>query len=172
MIQVRGVDYKVKKFDDLTVKELYLILQEREEVFALEQGVVYKDLDNQDYVAYHLMGFKHDELVSYCRIIPFAIKSDVIEDIHFGRVLTPIKKRKQGFGIQLINQAIIVCKTLTDVNINIVAQAYLEKFYSGFGFKSEGEPYMYEDILHIDMTLNTQDVNIMGPKKLIYSNLK
>jgi ElaA protein len=171
MIEVRGVQFVCKKFEDLTVHELYSILQARELVFTLEQQVFYKDLDDKDKYAYHLLGFKNEELVCYCRIIHN--KSEVDEKITIGRVLTPPNKRKQGFGIQLVNQAIIVCKTLTDIELTIVAQAYLERFYSSFGFVKTSEAYMYEGIEHIDMKLNTRDVNIVNvDKSKIYANLE
>jgi ElaA protein len=156
MIQVRGVQYQCKHFNQLTVEELYVILQARELVFALEQQVVYKDMDDRDRCCYHLTGYKNNELVSYCRI-----NNTNSDYISFGRVLTPPDKRRQGFGVQLINQAIIVCKILTNNDVKIKGQAYLEKFYSDFGFVKHGEPYLYESIEHIDMSLNTIDVNIM-----------
>jgi ElaA protein len=156
MIQVRGVQYQCKHFYQLSVEELYVILQVRELVFALEQQVVYKDMDDRDRYCYHLTGYKNNELVSYCRI-----NNTNSDHISFGRVLTPPDKRRQGFGVQLINQAIIVCKTLTNNDVKIKGQAYLEKFYSDFGFVKHGEPYLYEGIEHIDMSLNTIDVNIM-----------
>jgi ElaA protein len=166
MIQVRGVQYQCKSFNQLSTQELYTILQARELVFTLEQQVFYKDMDDKDQLCYHLIGYKNDELVSYCRII------NGYDSISFGRVLTPPNKRRQGFGVQLINQAIIVCKTITSNEVRIKGQAYLEKFYSDFGFQKHGEPYMYEGIEHIDMSLNTRDVNIMNENQSkIYKNL-
>ena len=35
--------------------------------------------------------------------------------------------------------------------IRISAQCYLETFYQGFGFVSLGEPYLEDDIPHIEM---------------------
>jgi ElaA protein len=174
MIQVRGVQYRCKSFDQLTTEELYTILQVRELVFTLEQQVFYKDIDDKDQLCYHLIGYKNNELVSYCRInVSYCRMNNAKSDsISFGRVLTPPHKRRQGFGVQLINQAIIVCKTLTNADITIKGQAYLEKFYSDFGFKKHGEPYMYEGIEHIDMSLNTRDVNILNDNQSkIYRNL-
>lgn len=50
------MDWKIKKFDELTVKELYEILKVRAEVFVVEQECVYQDLDSKDENAYHLFG--------------------------------------------------------------------------------------------------------------------
>ena len=44
----------VKKFDELSLIELYEILKLRAEVFVVEQNCVYQDLDNVDQEAYHV----------------------------------------------------------------------------------------------------------------------
>ena len=35
--------------------------------------------------------------------------------------------------------------------IRIAAQMYLERFYEGFGFKRVTDPYLEDDIWHVDM---------------------
>jgi ElaA protein len=35
--------------------------------------------------------------------------------------------------------------------IRIAAQMYLERFYEGFGFTRVTEPYLEDDIWHVDM---------------------
>ena len=62
-----------KKFDELTVKELYEILKVRAEVFVVEQECVYQDLDSKDENAYHLFGEDQGEVVGYLRILPKGI---------------------------------------------------------------------------------------------------
>ncbi len=37
--------------------------------------------------------------------------------------------------------------------IRISAQSYLEKFYGSFGFKTVSEPYMEDNIPHVEMLL-------------------
>ena len=39
----------IKSFSELTISELYDILQLRSEVFVAEQDCVYQDLDGKDY---------------------------------------------------------------------------------------------------------------------------
>ena len=52
-----------------------------------------------------------------------------------------------------------ITETLIQFKTNeivISAQLYLEKFYTNLGFKTEGEPYLEDDIPHIKMRyLNT-----------------
>ncbi len=46
--------FSIKKFNELTVNEMYVILQLRSEVFVVEQDCVFQDLDNKDQIAYHI----------------------------------------------------------------------------------------------------------------------
>jgi ElaA protein len=64
------INWVIKKFDELSLNELYAILQLRNEVFAIEQQCLYPDLDNKDQPAFHLMGWQSGKLLAYTRIIP------------------------------------------------------------------------------------------------------
>ena len=44
----------VKKFNDLSLEELYSLLQLRSEVFVVEQECVYQDIDEKDYKSLHV----------------------------------------------------------------------------------------------------------------------
>ena len=46
--------WKVKKFDELTVPELYQIIKARVDIFVVEQDCPYPDLDGYDQKALHL----------------------------------------------------------------------------------------------------------------------
>ena len=50
------IKWVTKKFDALSVVELYQILRLRSEIFVVEQNCVYQDLDNKDQKALHLFG--------------------------------------------------------------------------------------------------------------------
>lgn len=140
----------LKYFDDLTVQELYDILQLREEVFQMEQNCIYKDIDDKDKKCFHLMLYKKQELVAYCRLVPSGISYDGYASI--GRVVSKPIYRKDGFGRQLMEQAM---QKMTQVfphsPIKISAQAYLQKFYESFGFIRVSDEYMEDDIPHIAM---------------------
>ena len=47
-------DFICKKFQELTLDELYMILRIRSEVFIVEQDCVYQDLDGNDQAAVHI----------------------------------------------------------------------------------------------------------------------
>lgn len=143
----------LKYFDDLTIPELYDILQLREEVFQIEQNCIYKDIDDKDKKCFHLMLYKEQELVAYCRLVPAGISYDGYASI--GRVVSKPIYRKDGFGKKLMEQAM---QKMTHVfphsSIKISAQAYLQKFYESFGFVRVSDEYMEDDIPHIAMVFS------------------
>ena len=54
----------VKKFDELTNKELYEILQMRSKIFVVEQNCPYLDADGVDLNSYHVMLKDGEELAA------------------------------------------------------------------------------------------------------------
>ena len=60
--------WKVSRFEELTINELYEILHLRCKIFVVEQDAPYLDTDYKDQKALHLSGYADDRLVAYCRI--------------------------------------------------------------------------------------------------------
>ena len=139
----------LKKFDELTPKELYEILQLRNEVFIVEQNCPYQDLDNKDLPAWHLMGKKNKKLLAYSRLFAPGIS---YSESSIGRVVSSPSARKTGMGKQLMEESILQIRNLfhTDT-IRIGAQLYLKKFYESFGFIADGEIYLEDNIPHVQM---------------------
>lgn len=150
------MDWKIKKFDELTVKELYEILKVRAEVFVVEQECVYQDLDSKDENAYHLFGEEQGEVVGYLRILP---KGIAYQEAAIGRVLTKRTYRKKGLSLEMVKRAIdYILDDIGEDAIRISAQAYLLKFYEGFGFEKTSEVYLEDGIEHIEMLYNRLSV--------------
>lgn len=140
----------LKYFDDLSVQELYDILQLREEVFQIEQYCIYKDIDDKDKKCFHLMLYQETELVAYCRLVPEGISYGGYSSI--GRVVSKSKYRKEGYGKLIMAKAMEkIAQVFPHLPIKISAQQYLQKFYEDFGFTKIGEWYMEDDIPHIAM---------------------
>lgn len=145
------LNWTYKKFNELSVDELYLIMQLRNEVFVLEQNCPYQDADNKDQQSFHLAGWEDKKLVAYVRIIPPGI---CYTEPSIGRVVTSPAYRRTGAGRELMNKAIE--KTLTQFNTNAIkigAQLYLKKFYESLGFIQSSEEYLEDNIPHIEMLL-------------------
>jgi len=140
-----------KPFSVLTTTELYAILQLRNEVFVVEQNCAYQDVDNKDKKAIHLMAWHNEELVAYTRLLPQGIS---FEEASIGRVVSSPRYRGLGIGITLLEKSIeLTLKSYATNTIRIGAQLYLEKFYQGFGFVSQGETFLEDDIPHVEMLL-------------------
>ena len=144
------INFILKYFDDLTIPELYDVLQLREAVFQIEQNCIYQDIDNKDKKCYHFMLYKDAELVAYCRIVPEGISYEGYVSI--GRVASKIEYRKEGFGRQLMAKALDkTTQIFPHLPIKISAQSYLQKFYESFGFIKVSDEYLEDDIPHIAM---------------------
>ncbi|MGL5329009.1 MAG: GNAT family N-acetyltransferase [Peptostreptococcaceae bacterium] len=144
--------WKIKKFEELSTKELYEILKLRAEVFVVEQNCVYQDVDSKDEKSYHLFLEENNTLVAYSRIIPRKISYD---EVSIGRVI--IKKAHRGSGLakeMMLNAIDFIKNSMNEESIRISAQAYLIDFYKSVGFKEVSEIYLEDDIEHIEMLYN------------------
>lgn len=138
-----------KPFADLTLAELYAIMQLRQEVFIVEQNCPYLDADGKDFKSLHLMCFDRNLMMAYCRILPAGVSYD---EPSIGRVITNMRVRNTGIGKILMNKAIEQLEALFGrTPIRIGAQAYLKKFYEQFGFEDMQQPYLEDGIPHLIM---------------------
>jgi len=141
--------FKIKRFNELSLTELYNVLQLRSEVFVVEQNCVYQDIDGKDEKAVHLLGTFGEEIVAYVRIFK---PGDYFQVASIGRVVVKQSYRDRKWGYYLMQEAIEVTKTvLNETNITISAQLYLKKFYENLGFVQTSEMYLEDDIPHIEM---------------------
>lgn len=139
----------IKKFDELTTKELYDLLQLRFRVFVVEQKCFYDEVDGRDFECYHLLGYKNGELVAYLRILPCGIS---FEEVSIGRVVVREDVRKSGYGKVILSKAIeFISKEMNENGVRIEAQSYLKKFYEKFGFIQTSDPFDDEGIEHVEM---------------------
>ena len=144
-----------KFFDELTVVELYAILQLRNEVFSVEQNCVYQDADNKDQKSFHLAGWDGNKLVAYCRILPQGLS---YAEASIGRVVTSPAYRKTGSGRLLMSKAIVkALSQFTCSKITIAAQFYLKHFYESHGFTAFGDIYLEDNIPHIKMHYDAEN---------------
>lgn len=147
-----GMRWECKSFADLTGTELYAALQLRNEVFVVEQNCVYQDCDGYDLRCRHLLGWGEGAegpyLGAYLRLVPPGLK---YAEASIGRVVTSPRARGTGAGRQLVGEALALLDRAGEPAVRISAQAYLEKFYRGFGFEAVSEPYLEDGIPHVEM---------------------
>ena len=138
-----------KEFNELSLDDLYAILNLRQKVFVLEQDCPYIDADYSDQDVFHLLGYKDNDLIAYLRAFKPGIK---YEASSLGRIVTEINSRGLGVGKKIIKEGVkFLKKEYPDNEIIISAQHRLEDFYIDLGFTSRGEVYLEDDIDHIQM---------------------
>ena len=146
-----SISFKTKTFQDLSVDELYAILQLRSEVFVVEQNCVFQDMDYKDQIAWHVIGVCNDMIVAYTRLFK---PNDYYEFASIGRVVINPKFRDRKWGNDLMQYSILeVEKHFGVKQITIGAQLYLKRFYENNGFVQTSEVYLEDDIEHVEMKI-------------------
>jgi ElaA protein len=146
---MKVIAWRALHFSALSPDEIYEVLQLRTEVFVIEQGCVFQDMDGTDPEAVHLLGSADGLLVAYARCFAAGLK---FAEASIGRVITRQSERGKGTGHVLMRQAIAcVFEQWGPQAIRIGAQARLEKFYLQHGFQVAGLPYIEDGIPHIEM---------------------
>ncbi len=150
------MEIRIKEFNDLTLLELYTCLRLREEVFVLEQQILYQDLDETDLLAFHVMIFEEGIMVAYARGFRQGVK---YEEASIGRVLTLPSHRSKGYGTPLMKNAMAYLSNLGEKHIKISSQAYAQEYYEKFGFKrTDKEPYLEDTLPHVEMIYHEEEI--------------
>ena len=137
-----------KRFQDLTVDELYELLRVRSEVFVVEQDCVYQDMDGDDQASIHLWLTEGDRVVALCRVCPAGTH---MEQVSIGRVITT--DRGKGYGKRIMEEGIKAAREYFRADrIDIEAQEYARGFYEQVGFRQSSDPFILDGIPHIRMT--------------------
>ena len=97
------IEWQDLHHSELSVSQLYALLQLRCAVFVVEQNCPYQDIDGDDLTGdnRHILGWKNDELVAYARILK---SDDDLEPVVIGRVIVSEALRGEKVGQQLMNK--------------------------------------------------------------------
>ncbi len=139
----------IKKFQELSLEELYQILRLRSAVFVVEQNCPYQDIDKKDQESLHLMYYVNNNFAGYTRLLPAGLS---FNEAAIGRVIISAEHRGAGIGKALMKASIKACYDQFGISaIRIGAQVYLLDFYQSLGFVPQGEGYDEDGIPHIEM---------------------
>lgn len=138
------------RFGELDAAGLYAILALRQEVFAVEQACAFQDADGVDPHCWHLSGLDaRGGLLAYLRLVDVGVK---YPEPSIGRVVTSPSARRAGLGRALMAEGLAGHDRLWPGRPNrISAQARLEAFYQGFGYRRQGDNYLEDGIPHVEM---------------------
>lgn len=143
------MNLKIKRFNELTVDELYQILRLRVSVFVVEQQCAYPEIDDLDQDAIHVWLEDEDGIEAYLRMLDKGVEN---EHCAIGRVIAV--KRRCGLGSRIMREGIRVAKEQfgTDA-IYLEAQTYARDFYEQLGFEQISDEFMLDGIPHVKMIL-------------------
>jgi len=143
-------------YSQLTINDLYKILQLRSEIFVVEQDCVYNDLDGNDEQAFHFYIKDGANVVAYARVLP---PNTRFSKASIGRLVVHKAYRFKGLARQLMNaSASWAFKQWPIDTIYISAQKYLKGFYKSVGYKVISDEYLEDGIPHIKMSLSKTDM--------------
>lgn len=138
------MEFVSKTFDELNTKELYEIIKARNEIFTVEQKILYQDLDDIDYECLHCFIMEDKKVIAYLR----AFRKD--DGVKIGRVLTI--RHGEGTGRLLMENSFEAIKTRFSCNkIYLEAQKYATGFYEKHGFKITSGEFFDAGIVHVCM---------------------
>lgn len=138
----------IKRFEELTLEELYELMKLRVDIFVVEQNCAYHELDGADREAYHVFLRDGEGIEAYLRVVPAGV---LFAETAIGRVAA--RKRRCGLATQLLAAGIRVAEEkLGAEKIKIEAQTYARGLYEKAGFIQTGEEFFEDGIPHIEMT--------------------
>ena len=143
------MEWKRKRFTELTTEELYRILKLRVSVFVVEQNCPYPELDDRDQDAVHVWAEDAAGIRAYLRVLDRGVESPYVS---IGRVVTA--ERGIGLGDRVLEEGIRAAKELFGAgSIYLEAQTYAEGFYEKHGFHRISEEFVEDGIPHIRMLM-------------------
>lgn len=143
------MEFIVKKFEELSILELYNVLALRNEIFIVEQHCPYQDLDGKDLKSRFVLGYDNNQLIAHCRILPPTVS---YEEASIGRVVVKEAYRHQHVGRKMMEFTLnYMTERLYWDKIRISGQAYLKDFYQLLGFVICSDIYLEDNIEHMEM---------------------
>ncbi len=143
-------EWKIKRFDELSAREVYDVLVLRCEVFIVEQNCPYQDPDGKDEKGLHLLGYEDGILVAYARLFG---PGDYLQESCIGRVVVRQSHRDLKLGHRLMEKSLEIMAEHFPLPIKIHAQSYLQTFYETHGFAVCGDEFLEDGIPHLPMII-------------------
>jgi ElaA protein len=148
------IEWQWCRLGELSAEQVYAVLAARVEIFVVEQNCAYQDLDGLDADAEHLIAWSGagTEVAGYLRVLGPGTRFD---DPSIGRIITAKRFRGSGLGRVIVAKGIERTRLrYPGQPVRISAQQYLEKFYRDFGFVTVSQPYLEDNIPHVEMLLS------------------
>ena len=148
------MNWKTLEFDQLSARELYLILRARSAVFVVEQSHVCLDADGRDENALHVFAVEDISrpmpILAYARVQPGDAEDP---EITIDKVLTSPLRRGDGTAELLLERVLeAIAERWPGHAARVSAPLNLRGFYEQFGFRKTEGPYLEHGVPFIGLT--------------------
>ncbi|TKC90079.1 GNAT family N-acetyltransferase [Trinickia terrae] len=135
------MNWTTLEFDQLSARELYLILRARSAVFVVEASRVHLDADGYDETALHVFAYEDMTrpmpIVAYARIRPGEAE---YQEVVIDKILTSPSRRGDGTADALVAHVMhVVDARWPGHRVKAFAPAGQRVLYERFGFRREQE---------------------------------
>jgi predicted GNAT family N-acyltransferase len=126
--------------------EIAELLQVREQVFCVEQGVPIRDeRDGRDAEGLHLVAVSAGHVVATCRLI---FSGDAVL---LSRLAVDKAERRRGVAGAILDEADRISRARGQRRILLHAQTYVRELYEKHGYEPHGREFVDAGIEHIAM---------------------
>jgi ElaA protein len=148
------MNWKTLEFDQLSARELYLLLRARSAVFVVEQSHVCLDADGRDENALHVFAVEDMArpmpILAYARVQPGDAEDP---EINIDKVLTSPLRRGDGTAEVLVERVLeAIAQRWPGHAARVSAPLSLRGFYEQFGFRKTEGPYLEHGVPFIGLT--------------------
>lgn len=138
------MNWKTLEFDQLSARELYVILRARSAVFVVEQSHVCLDADGRDEDALHVFAAEDMDrpmpILAYARVQPGDAEDP---EITVDKVLTSPLRRGDGTAELLVERVLeAIAQRWPGRAVRVSGPLNLRGFYEQFGFRKIEGPYL------------------------------
>lgn len=146
------MNWKALDFEQITARELYLILRARSAVFVVEQSCVHLDPDGRDETSVHVFAVEDISrsmpVIAYARLHAGGAAAEVVVD----KILTSPLRRCDGTAHALIERVIAAAgERWPGRSVRLLAPLDLRGFYEAFGFRKNEGPFDERGVRTIGM---------------------
>jgi len=141
------MNWKALDFEQITARELYLILRARSAVFVVEQSHVHLDPDGRDETSLHV--FAVDDIsrpmpvMAYARLHEGSMGPAQASVVVVDKILTSPLRRGDGTAAALIARVLAAAgERWPGRGVRLLAPVGLRSFYEAFGFRKDEGPFV------------------------------
>jgi ElaA protein len=161
------MNWKALDFEQITARELYLILRARSAVFVVEQSHVHLDPDGRDESSLHV--FAVDDMSRSMPVIAYARLregSGETPEIVVDKILTSPLRRSDGTAEALIERVLAATvERWPGRLVRLVAPSDLRGFYEAFGFRMTEGPFVERGASLINLVRKSRQIRQANPAR-------